>query len=66
MKELLDFTFQSAWHFIGMLILLNVWITVPLHIAFKFWNRFMRMLMIRKHGWPPDHLDGDGDFAVDM
>jgi hypothetical protein len=25
-------------------------------------NRILRHLSIRKHGWPPEHLDGDGDF----
>jgi len=26
------------------------------------WNRAMRHLNIRRHGWPPAHLDADGDF----
>lgn len=26
------------------------------------WSRLMRHLNIRKHGWPPEHLDADGDF----
>lgn len=25
----------------------------------------MRCLMVRKHGWPPPHLDADGDFKPD-
>ncbi|WP_158267503.1 hypothetical protein [Adhaeribacter arboris] len=32
------------------------------HEIFRFWLRFMRMLMVRKHGWPPPHLDADGDW----
>lgn len=35
--------------------------TVP-HVMFLCWNRLMRHLNIRKHGWPPEHLDADGDF----
>ena len=31
-------------------------------LIFKIWNRFMRHLNIRKHGWPPPHCDADGDF----
>ena len=27
------------------------------------WSRLMRHLNIRKNGWPPEHLDADGDFA---
>ena len=29
---------------------------------FRVWNRGMRILSIRKHGWPPAHCDADGDF----
>lgn len=29
--------------------------------VFLVWNRFLRMLSIRKHGWPPVHCDADGD-----
>lgn len=35
-----------------------------LHTIFKCWNRFIRMLNIRKHGWPPPHCDADGDFPA--
>ncbi len=31
---------------------------------FKGWNRLMRMLNIRKNGWPPAHCNADGDFKV--
>ena len=31
-------------------------------LLFRAWNRLMRHLNIRKHGWPPAHLDADGDF----
>lgn len=26
------------------------------------WIRTMRMIQVRKHGWPPAHLDADGDW----
>lgn len=32
------------------------------HTVFVIWNRLMRHLNIRKHGWPPGHCDADGDF----
>lgn len=35
--------------------------TVP-HVMFRCWNRLLRHLSIRKHGWPPEHVDADGDF----
>lgn len=31
-------------------------------LVFRCWNRLMRHLNIRKNGWPPAHLDADGDF----
>lgn len=32
------------------------------HYGFRCWNRLMRHLNIRNAGWPPAHLDADGDF----
>lgn len=37
-------------------------ICIVCELVFKMWNRLMRHLNIRKHGWPPDHCDADGDF----
>jgi len=34
-------------------------------VLFKLPNRLFRHLNIRKHGWPPDHCDADGDFKPD-
>lgn len=58
MIEILEITFRSFWHFVGVLILLGC----AGKLVFLIWNRFMRMLNIRKHGWPPPHCDADGDF----
>ena len=33
----------------------------PIRYAWLTFNRFMRHFNIRKHGWPPAHLDADGD-----
>ena len=62
MKDFLELTFRSFWHFIGMTILLYVAIYFIVNGAVIIWNRFLRMLMVRKHGWPPEHLDADGDW----
>lgn len=34
-------------------------------LIFRCWNRFMRMLNIRKNGWPPPHCDADGELFVE-
>jgi hypothetical protein len=31
-------------------------------VVIKVVRRFIRHLNIRAHGWPPEHLDADGDF----
>lgn len=72
MKETIEFLFKDIWHFIGTLVMLlplSVTITTVLNILTDFlygaWASFMRMLMVRKHGWPtnPD-LDADGNFRT--
>ena len=32
------------------------------HILIVCINRPLRHMNIRKHGWPPEHCDADGDF----
>ena len=40
-----------------------IWIAaIALQMMGKGFNRFMRHLNVRKHGWPPAHLDADGDW----
>jgi hypothetical protein len=36
---------------------------LTIHITYAYCiNRPLRHMNIRKHGWPPVHCDGDGDF----
>ena len=58
MIEILEFVFGSFWRFVGVAILLGG----AGELIFRIWNRFLRMLSIRKHGWPPTECDADGDF----
>jgi hypothetical protein len=60
--ELLELTFRSFWHFLGMTIILNGAAYFVVNGLTRLWTKFMRMLMVRKHGWPPEHLDADGDW----
>jgi hypothetical protein len=62
MNKILEIAFSGFWCFIGMLILLNGVAYYTVNGIVKIWSKFMRMLMVRKHGWPPEHLDADGDF----
>lgn len=58
MVELIKFSLSGFWVFIGFLILLSTVLTAIMFI----WNRFWRHWNIRKHGYPPNHCDADGDF----
>lgn len=51
------FEFMSRSPFLTLLL---VYITA--RCAFLCWNRLMRHMNVRKAGWPPAHLDADGDF----
>lgn len=57
MVYFLDTIYSSFWNFLGFLIILYL----ILHYMFISWNRFLRHLNIRKHGYPPPHCDSDGD-----
>lgn len=55
--EWIKFTFESFWHFVGMVIIL----TGAANFIIIIWSRFWRHWTIRKHGYPPVHCDADGD-----
>lgn len=44
--------------FLAMVLGLLLSLTVA-----HLWSRLMRHLNVRSKGWPPPHLDADGDFA---
>lgn len=60
--EYLNFLFSSAWTFTGITLLLYMFCYFGFNFAFKTWKSFLRFLMVRKQGWPPEHLNADGDF----
>ncbi len=61
-KYILDIAFQGFWSWLGVFFLVIGILNSILRFVFKVWNRFMRMIMVRKNGWPPSHLDADGDW----
>lgn len=62
MLEILDFALSGFWKFIGCVILFNGGAYFLVNGLLRAWSRLMRTLMVRKHGWPPSHLDADGDW----
>lgn len=63
--KIIEIAFSGFWPFFGMMILLNGAAYYTVNGLVKIWRMFMRMLMVRKHGWPPSHLDADGDWKPD-
>lgn len=57
MEKLFDHMFSGFWAFIGGFMVINLIV----YYIFKIINRFFRHLNIRKHGWPPEYCDADGD-----
>lgn len=55
--EFIKFMFSGPFTFWGFMIIGNG----VLWFLFICWNRFLRSRNIAKHGWPPIHLDADGD-----
>lgn len=52
-------------YFLAWCALWLFWVVVPLFaITFRAINRILRTIRIIFRGWPPKHLDADGDFYV--
>lgn len=62
MIEVLKYACSDFWTFCGVAILLNGLAFFVVNGIVRIWTRLMRCLMVHKHGWPPAHLDADGDF----
>lgn len=48
----------SFWSFVGCCIIISMLLT----FLFRVYNRTLRCITMRKHGYPPAHCDADGDF----
>ena len=47
--------------FLGLIV---GWVLIT--VLFRLPNRVLRSINIKNHGWPPSHLDADGDFKVSI
>lgn len=62
MLEIIQFMFSGFWIWVGFFITSYLFLHYALKFLLKAWSRFLRHMNIRKHGWPPTHLDADGDW----
>ena len=55
--------FSSSHQFLfTFMVLIAGWVVVqPFHYLFLILNRRQRSINIKERGWPPSHLDADGD-----
>lgn len=60
MTELFKFASESPWLTFFLAFVLS---EAVVRIAVNLPNRILRHWNIRKHGYPPEHCDADGDFA---
>jgi hypothetical protein len=58
--ETLKFMGEHPWLTIALCLIAGSTIT---SVLFRLPNRIIRHLNIRKAGWPPAHLDADGDLT---
>ncbi len=58
MLKIIEFIFETIWHFLGFVILFELFL--------EFILKIYRQLNIRKHGYPPSHCDVDGNFKDDF
>lgn len=48
--------------YVIMYFLTNGFVRIVELLVFRPWNRYLRSCDIALHGWPPPHVDADGDF----
>jgi len=60
MQEIIELAFSGVSTYIGFYLI----IYLVLRFVYGMWARGLRHLSIWKHGWPPSHLDADGDWLV--
>lgn len=54
--------FDEHW-FLAFLALVG-FISLSHALLFRLPNRVLRTIKVMKRGWPPQHLDADGDFKT--
>lgn len=53
---------EGLWNFVAYLIMVSMFLWIPATTLMITINRILRHWNIRKHGYPPEHCDADGDF----
>jgi len=59
---LIDSVSGGFLQFIGYFTMVGIILGIPAQVLMFAINRPLRHWTIRKHGYPPQHCDADGDF----
>lgn len=56
--------FADKWPLLVFTLILSSFLTIysVAGVIFRIVNRLCRVVMVSIRGWPPEHLDADGDF----
>lgn len=56
-----EFACSGFWTFIGVFTLIYLFLYFIVNGFLKLFSRFFRVVLVSLRGWPPSHLDADGD-----
>lgn len=59
-----DFALQHPWMTFGIVVIALFVVADIVNTPFRMWSWWLRSQNIRAAGWPPEHLDADGDFRT--
>jgi hypothetical protein len=62
MLEILKFSVSGFFTFIGCYMIIVAVLYFVINGVVRIFVRFFRTITILFRGWPPSHLDADGDF----
>lgn len=60
--QFINFMFSGFLAFVGSYCLITAILYFVCNTVSRIWTRLTRCIMVSIHGWPPSHLDADGDF----
>jgi hypothetical protein len=64
MLEILKFTLSGFWIFCGSYALISMVLYFVVNGIVRILARFFRMITIPLRGYPPSHVDADGDWPT--
>lgn len=64
MIEILQYMTSGFWKFIGCFLILLISFHYIVNGILRIFGRIFRCIMVLSRGWPPEHLDADGDYII--